>query len=248
MTVAGSPQLTLETGATDAVVDYASGSGTNTLTFSYTVANGHAAPDLDYVSTAALTLNGGSIADGPGNAATLTLAAPGAAGSLGFSKDLVVDTIAPAVTDVTSSTADGTYGPGASVAVQVTFSKPVTVTGTPQLTLETGPADAVVDYASGSGTTTLTFTYMVVAGHTSPDFDYVATTSWPSTPEPSATRAATSRLWRCRRLAPPARSASTRPSSSIPLRRPSPTSPRRRPTAPPARAPRFRLRCCSASR
>ena len=39
--------------------------------------------DLDYTSTGALTLNGGTIADLAGNTATLTLASPGAAGSLG---------------------------------------------------------------------------------------------------------------------------------------------------------------------
>jgi hypothetical protein len=33
-TSGGSPQLTLETGSNDAVVDYTSGSGTNTLLFS----------------------------------------------------------------------------------------------------------------------------------------------------------------------------------------------------------------------
>ena len=38
-----------------------------------------------------------------------------------------------------------------SVAITVTFSEAVTVTGTPQLTLETGTSDAVVNYASGSG-------------------------------------------------------------------------------------------------
>src|SRR5262249_38610086 len=76
-----------------------------------------------------------------------------------------------------SSTADGTYGVGAAIAVIVTFSKPVTVTGTPQLTLETGVTDAVVNYTSGSGTSTLTFSYTVAAGHTSPDLDYVSTTA-----------------------------------------------------------------------
>ena len=81
------------------------------------------------------------------------------------------------MTNVTSSTADGTYGVGAVVAVTVTFSEAVTVTGTPQLTLETGVTDAVVNYASGSGTATLTFNYTVAAGHTSADLDYVATTS-----------------------------------------------------------------------
>jgi len=45
----------------------------------------------------------------------------------------------------------------------VTFSEAVTVTGTPQLTLETGATDRVVNYVSGSGTNTLTFNYTVQA-------------------------------------------------------------------------------------
>ena len=177
VTVTGTPQLTLETGLTDAVVDYAGGSGTNAITFTYTAAASHASPDLDYQSTAALAPNGGTIADSFGSAATLTLPAPGAAGSLGANKALVVDTIVPTVTAITSPTADGTYGTGAAIAVQVTFSKAVAVTGTPQLTLETGVSDAVVNYVSGTGTNTLTFTYTVAAGHTSPDLDYGATTA-----------------------------------------------------------------------
>ena len=177
VTVTGTPQLTLETGVTDAVVNYASGSGTTTLTFTYTVAAGHTSPDLDYVATTSLALNGGTIRDAGSNDATLTLPAPGAAGSLGANKALVIDTIVPTVTDVTSATADGTYGVGATVSVQVVLSKVVNVTGTPQLTLETGVTDAVVNYASGSGTNTLTFTYTVAAGHASADLDYAATTS-----------------------------------------------------------------------
>lgn len=58
--VQGMPRLTLETGAVDAVVNYSSGSGTNVLTFNYTVAAGHTSSDLDYVSSSALTL-----AEGP---------------------------------------------------------------------------------------------------------------------------------------------------------------------------------------
>ena len=81
VTVTGPPQLTLETGATDAVVNYASGSGTSTLTFTYTVAAGHISGDLDYVSSAALALNGSTIENGDGIAATLSLPSPGAAGS-----------------------------------------------------------------------------------------------------------------------------------------------------------------------
>ena len=57
----------------------------------------------------------------------------------------------------------------------VTFNETVTVTGTPQLTLATGsPAATAVNYTSGTGTTSLTFNYTVVAGNTSPDLDYAS--------------------------------------------------------------------------
>src|SRR5207244_10035395 len=117
VTVTGTPQLTLETGATDEAVDYASGSGTSTLTFTYTVAAGDTSADLDYHDTAALALNGGTIKDAALNTATLTLAAPGAANSLGANKNLVVDTTAPTVTGVTSSTANGSYKAGSAISI-----------------------------------------------------------------------------------------------------------------------------------
>src|SRR5207302_1210 len=92
--------------------------------------------------------------------------------SLGANKNILVDTTAPTVTGVNSSTANGSYKAGDVVSVQVNFSENVTVTGTPQLTLETGATDAVVNYASGSGTSWLTFTYTVRAGDTAADLDY----------------------------------------------------------------------------
>ena len=84
--VTGTPQLELETGGTDRSVDYASGSGSNTLTFTYTVQAGDTSSDLDFTSTSALSLNGGTIKDAAGNAATLTLSSPGASGSLAANK------------------------------------------------------------------------------------------------------------------------------------------------------------------
>ena len=93
--VTGTPQLTLETGSSDAVVNYASGSPGTTLTFTYTVAAGNASSDLDYASTSALALNGGTIKDGVGNNATLTLASPAASNSLGANKALVIDGLVP---------------------------------------------------------------------------------------------------------------------------------------------------------
>ncbi len=79
------------------------------------------------------------------------------------------------VTGVTAPLADGLWGVGARLAIQVTFSKPVVVTGVPQLTLATGVAAAVVNYTSGSGTTTLTFLYTVAAGQAAADLDYAGT-------------------------------------------------------------------------
>ena len=179
-TVTGTPQLQLETGTTDRLVNYTSGSGTTVLTFNYTVQAGDTSSDLDYVSTTALTLNGGTISNAvtTTDQAVLTLAAPGATNSLGANKAIVIDTTAPTVTGVSSSTANGTYVAGAAVSIQVTFSQAVTVAvATPQLTLETGGTDRVVNYSSGSGTTVLTFSYTVQVGDASADLDYVATTS-----------------------------------------------------------------------
>ena len=176
--VTGTPRITLETGATDALVNYLSGTGSSTLVFNYTVATGQNSLDLDYVSTTALALNGGTIKDTIGNSAVLTLAAPGAAGSIGANKALVIDAIVPAVTNVTSTVGDGTYGIGSVIPVTVTFSKLVNVIGTPTLTLSTGsPSTTAVSYTSGSGTNTLTFNYTVIAGNNTGDLNYSATTS-----------------------------------------------------------------------
>lgn len=90
VTVSGSPFLQLETGTTDANAVYLSGSGTNTLVFRYTVLNGHSSADLDYLSTSALSLNGGSIQDKYGRDASLILPTPAAASSLSYNKNISI--------------------------------------------------------------------------------------------------------------------------------------------------------------
>ncbi|MEX2212119.1 MAG: chitobiase/beta-hexosaminidase C-terminal domain-containing protein [Gaiellaceae bacterium] len=174
-TAGGTPTLELETGAVDRSATYLSGSGTATLVFRYVVQAGDAASDLDYKATSSLALNGGTIVDVAANNAVLTLAAPGAAGSLGANKAIVIETVAPTVTNVTSAKTDGTYTVGEIIDVQVVFSEIVNVTGTPQLTLETGATDRTAGYLSGSGSNTLVFRYTVQAGDTSADLDYAGT-------------------------------------------------------------------------
>jgi hypothetical protein len=106
--VTGTPTLTLSTtGTANRVVNYASGTGSPVLVFNYTVQAGDTSPDLDYLSVSALALNGGTIKDANSNNAVLTLPTPGAAGSLGANKALIIDTTSP-VLNLAGSSASGT--------------------------------------------------------------------------------------------------------------------------------------------
>jgi len=87
----------------------------------------------------------------------------------------LIKTNAPVVTNVTSTTADGTYFAGDTITVTVTFDTAVSLplACTPQLTLELGTPDGVANYTGGSGTDTLSFSYTVQTGNVTPDLDYV---------------------------------------------------------------------------
>ena len=111
VTVTGTPQLTLAVNPNRAV-NYSSGSGTNTLTFNYTAVAGDDSTDLDYAATNSLALGGGTIRDATANNATLTLASPGASGSLGANKNIVIDATAPTITAITSQQSGGGAGNG----------------------------------------------------------------------------------------------------------------------------------------
>ena len=156
VTVAGgTPTLTLNDGGT---ATYASGSGTNALTFDTTVAAGQ---NVGALAATALNLpTGVTIADGAGNAASLSLSGLTQSGPQ-------IDTTAPTVTAISDSPETGDLNAGKTVAVTLSFSENVTVAGgTPTLTLNDG---GTATYASGSGTTALTFNYTVAAGQNTPD-------------------------------------------------------------------------------
>jgi hypothetical protein len=119
VTVSGTPQLTLSTGTPASTpANYAAGSGTATLTFTYTVAVGNTSADLDYAASSALALNGGGITDAAGNDAALTLASPGAAGSLAANKALVIDTAAPSAASMSITC---NFGSGANYSCSGTY-------------------------------------------------------------------------------------------------------------------------------
>ncbi|RDK06113.1 hypothetical protein DN412_33040, partial [Cupriavidus lacunae] len=166
-TSGGTPTLLLATGAVDHSARYVSGSGTDTLTFRYTVQAGDSSADLDVASSAALTLNGGVITNTSSDAAVLTLPTVGGAHSMGGQHDIVVDGIAPTVASV-SAPANGTYVTGQNLDFTVNYSENVVVDttgGTPRIavTLDTG-GTAYASYLSGSGTNALTFRLTVASG------------------------------------------------------------------------------------
>ena len=72
-----------------------------------------------------------------------------------------INAVAPTITSIVDSPASGNLGVGSTVTLTLGFSSAVVVAGgTPTLTLNDG---GVATYASGSGTSALTFTYTVGA-------------------------------------------------------------------------------------
>ena len=161
--VTGTPRLTLKIGTANRFASYKSGGSTANLVFEYTVAAGDEDTDGISIEANKLSLNGGTIKDIPGNAATLTHSA------LGTQSSHKVDAVIPTISSlgITSSSGDDdTYKTNDKIQVTVTFSENVTVTGTPQLTLKIGANDKTADSKSGTGTKQLVFEYTVVDGDT----------------------------------------------------------------------------------
>ena len=158
VTVTGTPQLELETGTTDTKINYLSGSGSSFIFFRYTVAEGNTSSDLDYTSTSALTLNGGTINGSDGSAAILTLPSPGGSGSLAGigddEKNFIVDGIKPTMTISASQISNGgVYDDNLSLTFTSSESTTNFVEG--DITLSNGTLSSF----AGSGTTyTATFT------------------------------------------------------------------------------------------
>ena len=117
MTVAGgTPTLTLNDGGT---ATYSGGSGTNALTFSYTVGAGQNTAAL---AATAVNLNSATITDGAGNAANLSLSGLTQSGPQ-------IDTITPTITSLTESPSSGDLNAGKTVTFTLNLNEAVTVAG-----------------------------------------------------------------------------------------------------------------------
>lgn len=156
----GTPYFLLQIGNTNVQANYITGSGTNKLTFRYTVQNGD--QDLNGIAyTANLVLTAGTFTDLAGNAApTALLAVP--------TSNVLVNTISPVITKVTLPN-NGYYNATNTLTFTVEFNEPVTVTGTPSLPVIIGTNTVNATYTGGTGTNTLTFSYTVQNGDTDMD-------------------------------------------------------------------------------
>lgn len=156
-TLGGNPfiPLTLETGGA-VNASYVSGSGSSALVFRYTVMPGN--KDADGVALgSAINMNGGTIKDGAGNEA-----APALSG-VGSTAAVLVDAENPSVSSV-SVPANATYGEGQILNFVVNFNKAVTVNtigGTPNINLTVASQAVPASYLSGSGTTSIIFSYTI---------------------------------------------------------------------------------------
>ena len=82
---------------------------------------------------------------------------------------IAVTNVQPSVSGIVLSASgaqNGLLNAGDVVTATVTMTEPVTVTGTPQLALKVGSTTVSANYASGTGTTSLAFTYTIQAGQT----------------------------------------------------------------------------------
>ena len=170
--VLGTPKLTLDSGG---AANYLSGTGTDTLTFSYVIGSTDSSSDLNITG---VNLNGGTIKDPTGNALTLPIPVD----LLKTSKDLKI-VVPPSITSVQGvPTTPVIYRSGAIVTVTATLSRPVVVATpgptTAYLSLATGaPGKKAALTTIASTTSTLTFTYTTQIDDLTKDLDYTSTTA-----------------------------------------------------------------------
>ena len=178
VTVTGAPQLALTIGSNPRQAAFAGGSGTKTLTFSYTAQTTDVDANGIGVAATALALNSGTIQSLAATNATLALgshAITAAADHKVNGRTATVPTVS--ARSITSRPASGdTYGAGETITLTVTFNIPVTVTGSPQVIMTIGRARVLATYASGTGTTSLNFSYTVLATETDANGVSVANT------------------------------------------------------------------------
>ena len=205
VTVTGTPQLALNDGG---VANYSSGSGSDTLTFLYTVGAGEKTAHLDYTSTSALSLNGGTIMDASDNAAVLNplpdTGTDGLAAAniiVGLSADVAVTIASSSPTSIVGGSVSFTMtvtnnGPSPATNFKLTDTLPSTLIFGVQTEAAGGPVftlghsgntitDTIASLASGASAT---FTIVVDISQTTPNGTVISNTVMVTSDIPDSTQ------------------------------------------------------------
>lgn len=158
-TAGGTPYIVVNIGSSHPHATYIGGSGTNTLVFEYEIGLSDTCTASNFSISSPVVLNSGTIKDLPGNNLTLTFSAPST--SSVTVNNPILPTISSVVlvggpTFVTSDTISLTVTCDENVYVNTSF-------GVPQIELFINNHGQFATYASGSGTTALTFSYTVTS-------------------------------------------------------------------------------------
>jgi hypothetical protein len=160
--VGSTPLLTLTIGVSPVSATYYSGSRTTQIVFAYTILSGQNDANGISIGANSITFNGGSIKSLSGVTATITHSA------VTDNPTYLVDTTSPTISSIgiTSITgiSNGYGNAGDIVNATVVFTKNITVTGSPTLALNIGGTSVISAYSSGSGTSSLVFTYTILSG------------------------------------------------------------------------------------
>ena len=175
--VVGAPQLQFNVSTPDPeneFASYLSGSGTNTLVFSYTVRTIDVDDDDDGIwwgENSLRVVDGVNEIIGVYNSEDAVLDHA----QHGFFPDHRIDqkprAVSQTVTSVPTHGSSDTYGLDDVITFQVVFNQAVTVAGDPRLRfdIDSGTDDEYASYVSGSGANTLEFSYTVLAVDSDPD-------------------------------------------------------------------------------
>jgi large repetitive protein len=173
--VTGSPRIqmvfTTPGAGTPQYATYASGSGTTTLVFNYTIPNTAADTNGFDSVVSPVQLNSGTIKDPSGNDATLTYSNTAV---LSSSALVLFDGRVPYVTAVTPP-ANGTYVAAQNLDFTLTFNRPVNITGAPYIEITIGGTLRQAAYVSSPTTSTALFRYSTVPGDIAPSGISIAT-------------------------------------------------------------------------
>ncbi|WP_037027459.1 choice-of-anchor U domain-containing protein [Psychromonas aquimarina] len=153
VTVSGSPLLYLTIGDQQVFAQYASGSGTSSLTFNYVLAE--RLEDNNGITIDYLLLNGGAVSS------SSEVGADNALANIDNLSGVIVESGAKVLSVAMPDAA--IYGYGETLTFSVNFDEIVTVSGQPLLSVLIGENTRTANYTGGSGSRQLQFEYQINA-------------------------------------------------------------------------------------